>query len=424
MRIAFVTRKAWPAVGGAEAHLRLLARALAETQDVRVLAQRIHDGEINLIGDLVLPRKPFASFTDGGVRVEALRVSTLARGAVAADLVAVLARMRIRGTSELAPNTHERFAKLVGAAVASRLHGAELVHVICGGNLAAAAVQAARMLGVPAVVTPFAHPGQHDDDSASAVAYRSADAVIATTATDASVYCRLGVDPARITVAGVCTEGLMSGGGPSLRHAEGIEGPLVVFVGVRRPHKGLDLLLAAVPEVLARHPNARFAFIGPGARLPQRGPEMLDLGVLDAVPKAAWVEAADVLCLPSANESFGLVVTEAWSVGTPVVTSDLPVLRELVGAGSGGITVPRERRALATALLSLLDDPRRARALGESGRSYWREHYRPSLVAALHEQLYGRLIEDAAARRPARAPRLEALARQRFRRPGGRPGWD
>jgi len=416
MRIAFVTRKSWPAVGGAEAHLRLLARALAETNEVRVLAQRIHDGEINLIGDLVLPRPPFATFTDGAVRVEALRASALARGAVAADLVAVLTRMRARRTRVLAPDTYDRFAKLVGAAIASRLRGAEIVHVICGGNLAGAAVQAAMILGVPAVVTPFAHPGQHDDDAASGMAYRSADAVVATTATDASVYLGLGVDPGRITVAGVCTEGLVSGGGVALRRSEGIEGPLVVFVGVRRPHKGLDLLLAAAPEILARHANARFAFIGPGEPLPRQGPEILDLGILDAFHKAAWVEAADVLCLPSANESFGLVVTEAWSVGTPVVTSDLPVLRELVGAGGGGITVSREPRALAAALLSLLDDPPRARELGEAGRAYWRGHYRPSLVARVHEQLYRRLSQDASTRRPAGASPLEALARQRFPR--------
>ncbi len=423
MRIAFVTRKSWPAVGGAEAHLQLLARALAETHDVRVLAQRIHDGEVNLIGDVVLPRRPFASFTDGGVRVEALRVSAVARLAVAADLVVVLARMRVHRTRELAPDTYDRYAKVVGAAIASRLRGADIVHVICGGNLAGAAVQAARILGVPSVVTPFAHPGQHDDDAASGLAYRSADAVVATTATDASVYRRLGVDPSRITVAGVCTEGLASGGGAAVRRAEGVDGPLVVFVGVRRPHKGLDLLLAAVPEILARHANAKFAFIGPGDPLAQQGPEILDLGVLDGPRKAAWIEAADVLCLPSANESFGLVVTEAWSVGTPVVTSDLPVLRELVSAGRGGITVSREPRALARGLLSLLEDPQRAHQLGKAGRAYWSEHYRPSLVAGVHERLYLRLSEGATARQPVSASLLEALARQRSR-PQGRLGWD
>lgn len=421
MRIGFVTRKSWPAVGGAEAHLRLLSRALSAENDVRVLAQRIHDGEINLIGDVVLPRPAFPSFFDGGVRVEPLRVSALARGAVGLDVIGVLAAMRLRGTRELGPNDHRRFAKVVGAAVASQLRGSDIVHVICGGNLASAAVQAAKMLGVPSVVTPFAHPGQHDDDAASAAAYRCADAVVATTDTDASLYRDLGVEDGRITIAGVCSQGLAAGGGASLRHREGIEGPLVVFVGVRRAHKGLDLLLSAIPEVLSQRPQAVFAFIGPGDPLLRRGSEIRDLGALDDDTKAAWVEAADVLCLPSEFESFGLVVTEAWSVGTPVVASDLPVLRELITAGHGGITVPREPRALARGLSSLLDDVRRARYLGESGRAYWHAHYRPGLVAELHERLYGRLRADPCARQTAGRRKLEALVRKRNSVSGGWP---
>lgn len=390
MRIAFVTRKSWPAVGGAEAHLRLLARDLAKDNDVSVLAQRIHDGEIRPIGDVVAPRRAFEPFTDGGVRVQPLRISAFARLAVAADVAAVLASMRLRGDRQITPSTYDGYAAVVGTAMANRLRGVDLLHVICGGNLASAAMRAARLLGVPAVVTPFAHPGQHDDDPASAAAYRTADAVLATTETDASVYRGLGVDPDRIEITGVCSEGLTSGGGSPLRERGGIGGPLVVFVGVRRPHKGINLLLEAIPAVRARRPDVRFAFIGPGEPL-GGGPEVIDVGVVDDEVKAAWIEAADVLCLPSAYESFGLVVTEAWSVGTPVVTSDLPVLRELIGAGAGGLTAAREPAAFSAALLELIDHPQRAQAMGRAGHRFWQTHYRPELVAATHRRLYERL---------------------------------
>ena len=395
MRVGFVTRKAWPAVGGAEAHLRLLARDLAADTDVRILAQRIHNGEIRPIGDLALPRPAFVPFSDGGVRVEALRVSPAARVALTLDVIAVLASMRLRGDREIAPGTYDGYAAIVAPAIARRLRGVDLLHVICGGNLAAAAVRAAARLGIPAVVTPFAHPGQHDDDAASAAAYRSADAVVATTETDAAVYRGLGVAADRIEIAGVCTEGLATGGGAALRAREGIGGPLVVFVGVRRAHKGIDRLLDAIPLVNAARPDARFAFIGPGDPLAGYGPEVIDVGVVDDEVKAAWIEAADVLCLPSAYESFGLVVTEAWSVATPVVASDLPVLRELVGAAGGGLTAPREPAALAAALRELIDDPARAGAMGEAGRRYWETHYTTELVAGAHRRLYERLLRHA-----------------------------
>jgi glycosyltransferase involved in cell wall biosynthesis len=77
--------------------------------------------------------------------------------------------------------------------------------------------------------------------------------------------------------------------------------------------------------------------------------------------------------LPSAYESFGLVIAEAWSAGTPVVTSDVPVLAERVAESGGGVTAAREPAALASALAGLLADrPGRAgsaRPVAPTGRS-------------------------------------------------------
>jgi glycosyltransferase involved in cell wall biosynthesis len=104
-----------------------------------------------------------------------------------------------------------------------------------------------------------------------------------------------------------------------------------------------------------------------------------------------WLSRADLLCLPSTSESFGLVVPEAWSQSTPVVVSDVPVLRELVGASGGGILAERDPAAMAKAIGSLLDDPARARALGQAGYDYWRAQLAPGAVAERHLAIYERL---------------------------------
>jgi glycosyltransferase involved in cell wall biosynthesis len=101
-----------------------------------------------------------------------------------------------------------------------------------------------------------------------------------------------------------------------------------------------------------------------------------------------------VLCLPSFSESFGLVVAEAWSQAVPVVVADIPVLSELVAASGGGVVAAPDSQSFAEAVGSLLDDLERARALGDAGRDYWRQHLTPEAVANRHLGIYERIIRE------------------------------
>ena len=394
MKIGFVTRKAWPAPGGAEFHLKLLSEELATEDNVRILAQGTADRPIRPVRDVVLPPRGFRAAGDGEVALAQLRIPLVPRARVVASALSERTKAFARRTKRIPPHAHAVFARAVGPSIATSLRGSDVLHVVCGGNVATAAVHAASLLGVPSVVSPFAHQGQWDDDEASGSAYANADAVIATLNTDAEIYLDLGVDPWRVRVSGVCSAPLSAPARNTVRENEGIAGPLVVFVGLRRPHKGVDLLLEAAEILRERQIDLTVALIGPGPEADGDRPWLRDLGSVDAATKAAWVQAADALCLPSSGESFGLVVTEAWSVGTPVVTSDIPTLRELVNAGQGGLTSAREPRSLAAALERLLSSPEEAQRMGESGRKYWDENFRPDRVARFHRKLYQELKEE------------------------------
>ena len=145
------------------------------------------------------------------------------------------------------------------------------------------------------------------------------------------------------------------------------ERPTVAFVGrIDEPRKGLPVLAAAVPAVLASRPGARFLVLGRGD-----GEEALEglgrreraavelLGPLGDDDKAALLRSADVFVAPhTGGESFGIVLVEAMSAGAPVVASDLGAFRRVLGDGALGVLVPAgEPGALASALLRLLDDP-------------------------------------------------------------------
>src|SRR3954468_23358734 len=97
MRIVFVARAYWPAIGGVEGFVRQLARALAERHEVTVLAQRADAGESNRLTDSLDPPPPFEAFSDGGVRVEQIRVPP-ARLALLAPL-AYQAQPGLRGSA-------------------------------------------------------------------------------------------------------------------------------------------------------------------------------------------------------------------------------------------------------------------------------------------------------------------------------------
>ena len=128
--------------------------------------------------------------------------------------------------------------------------------------------------------------------------------------------------------------------------------PRVTCIGRLEPRKAPEVVLRAAPKVLARIPNARFAFVGRDAIAPgtissrewlQREAERLGVehaieltGQLDHAGVAEQLQRATVCAFPSRWESFGNVVAEASATGRPVVTSPIAPFRELVEDGVTG----------------------------------------------------------------------------------------
>ena len=150
------------------------------------------------------------------------------------------------------------------------------------------------------------------------------------------------------------------------------------------------------------------------------------LGRVDDAEKTRVLREADVLCAPSlGGESFGMVLTEAFAQGTPVVASDIAGYRDVVRDGRDGILVPRgDAIALAETLRALALAPERRAAMGAAAAEHARRYAWPQVAAevlGVYEQAIAaraRALQRPATR--AAAPRPAAGADARRRPPAGR----
>jgi phosphatidyl-myo-inositol alpha-mannosyltransferase len=143
----------------------------------------------------------------------------------------------------------------------------------------------------------------------------------------------------------------------------------LAFVGQAVERKGLSVLVRAF-EALREHVAVELAIVG--AEREEVEPLLLDggdgvsvLGKVSDAQKNAALANADLLVAPSlGGESFGMVLTEAFAAGTPVVASDIPGYRDVVRDGVDGLLVPRgDATTLAQTLRDLAVEPGRREAM-------------------------------------------------------------
>jgi glycosyltransferase involved in cell wall biosynthesis len=177
-------------------------------------------------------------------------------------------------------------------------------------------------------------------------------------------------------------------------------GPVIGYAGHFNHVKGVDVLIRAFPEIVKKYANTQLVLawtglgpIGPirEAILATGMPERIH--IVGRLPVGGFIRRSSVLALPyrltMGQAAYPGLLLEALTTGVPLVTSDLPLLHEIVDQGdTAELARPEDSPDLAHRIIRLLGDPAYSQAMIERQRQFVRRALDPQLLARRYEAMY------------------------------------
>ncbi len=402
MRLLHVSHQYWPAVGGAEEYITGLSEVLA-SRDHRVTVYTSRSVDYRSW------RNELPSHAVQG-EVQVRRFSSLPRNAPVWRLLSYgtyhYLRTRLPWFEPLIFLGNGPVCPTLAAAILQCSGRFDLVHI---NNLhyshALVAYAAARLAGLPVVITPHVHcdrPETHNVGYMRRI-LRGCDAVFAVTQAEGDYL--EGIHLGEEIVTG--------GNGLRLEHFPPLEpvacrmrfglpksGFVVLFLGRKEEYKGLRLCLEAFRKLRRSRPDTYLLAVGPETDFSRRlwsGCGDLDgvvvRGVVSNEERLAALAACDVLVLPSTSEAFGIVYLEAWAYRKPVVGARIASVSSIIEDGEDGFLVePSECAPVFDVLSRLQDNPGMGRAMGERGRAKLERRYTMDRIADIVEGTCARVL--------------------------------
>lgn len=234
------------------------------------------------------------------------------------------------------------------------------------------------------IITPFfhAHMSEFYNPELQPI-YRASDRIhVISQSEKADVMKGFDVDPKKFCILPLCLNTISMHSNEDLlpdiariKSAYGLEHrKVILFAGIKGKGKGVMDALSAVYTLWKKDPS--YVFVAMGTATPEWqtyiknvDPDCLrDLPYKTGREKEAFFALADIYCMPSATETFGLTYAEAWHKKKPVIGADFPPVNELIIKNAGGITVPYgNTQAIAAAITKLIRNPVLSRKLGANG---------------------------------------------------------
>lgn len=381
-----------PAIGGAQLHQHLIGQQLQKQYEIQVVSHWSKNRTDWLLGTTIRAPEFNHDYSIDGIKVRQFGLSQQ-------EKLSLLPYIPI-----YYPLMSFALPK-IASCIEKHLHlyakEASLIHNVRIGRegLSYASLQAARHYNIPFVFTPVHHPRWVGwRYRAYLKLYKLADAVITLTQAEKKVLIDLGVQEERIHVTGHGPILAEKADAEAFKKRYQINEPIVLFLGQHYPYKGYQQLLEAASIVWQKIPEANFIFIGPPVAQSEKvfaeitDPRIHRLGAIDLQEKTNALAACTLLCVPSNQESFGGVYTEAWSFGKPVIGCNIPAVSEVVTDGVDGYLVSQTSNEIAESICQLLLNPSQAQAMGTAGKQKVASRFTWERLAQLTEQVYQKVL--------------------------------
>lgn len=393
MNLLFTSTAYMPSIGGAQIHHHYLAKALSKRHKISVLCHWNKNRTDWLLGTTIKAPAQTRDYVYENIPVRRIGLSLKEKLYLAPYVPIYYPAMHV-ALNGISPVLEQHINNVAQAA--------DLIHNVRIGRegLSYASLQIARRRKIPFIFTPVHHPRWTGwRYKAYLQIYKEADLVIALTDSEKKILVALGVNEQHIAVTGIGPVLAEQADPAAFLQKYGIDGPIVLFLGQHYAYKGFRQVLEAAKVVWVNAPDTHFVFVGPAVgNSEQAFKEHPDrrlhrLGSLSLQEKTNALAAADLLCVPSTQESFGGIYTEAWSFQKPVIGGNIASIADVIDEGKNGYLVKQEPHEIAERITYLLANPTIAQSMGAHGYAKVQDRYAWQQIARTTEQAYQRVLQ-------------------------------
>uniref|UniRef100_A0A7S0BNH8 Glycosyltransferase subfamily 4-like N-terminal domain-containing protein n=1 Tax=Rhodosorus marinus TaxID=101924 RepID=A0A7S0BNH8_9RHOD len=196
--------------------------------------------------------------------------------------------------------------------------------------------------------------------------------------------------------------------------------PMVLYNGKMVGEKGPDILIDAVPMLLASRPDAKFVMVGDGYMKDELIGRCASMGISGSVifPGALTgrqlvelYKTTDVVCMPSRSEPFGMVALEAWASSKPVVATNCGAPREFIAHDKDGFVVDANPEGIAWGVGTIFANFDHARWMGTQGQLKAADDFSWIRIAEKTNEVYDQMT-GFTPRRMGRMSAVESKAKR------------
>jgi glycosyltransferase involved in cell wall biosynthesis len=231
---------------------------------------------------------------------------------------------------------------------------------------------------------------------------------IAFTKYQAECYLKLGIKNIRIIPHGVDSNAFKVKPDETLKERYGLGKFNILCVGTIEPRKGQLILIKSMTRILKEFPDTKLILLGRAGfdfqknYLQTMKSYVSALNLADKViflndaPKDDLIQLyllSTVFVLPTNAEMFGLVFLEAMAAGLPIISTNKPHIKEILGNGEAGAVVERDQVSVENEIIRFLGDNELRKRLGYNGKRIVEQKYRIDKVIKQYWALYQSLLD-------------------------------